>query len=78
MLEVVILDPEEERARVGVLVPATAVELVTHEVITCATEFETVILASSSGLVVVRGVVLESLWGALRVVLGAAELLCVG
>lgn len=80
--EAVVSGSEGERARGGVLVLVTAGELVANEVTAPGNSDETVDvetaeLASSPGRVAVEGVLSDSLWVELRVVLGTAGLVSV-
>ncbi|KFO23003.1 hypothetical protein H920_15653 [Fukomys damarensis] len=79
--EDVIVDPEEERARVGVLVLATAVDLVTNEVIIPETSellTSDVTISDTPGLVSTESVVSDSECGNLEVVLATGILVSAG
>ena len=72
-----------ESVRVGTTILVSAMELVTSEVTSPGTPSETVVagtaeLVSASGLVLVEGVVFDSLWETMRVVLRTVELVSSG
>ena len=77
--EVVVFDSYKESVKVGKAVPVSASELVTSEVTIPGILCETVIagtdeLTSAAGLVVIEGVVSDSPWETLEVVLGTVWL----